>query len=135
VRLSMSPYQVSLNSPPNRTYTFPRIRLSSFLLAFVASLSLPAYLAEYCKKYVRVLHYVRLPYFLQLESLLAFALHAAFPRSLGGASLPPTTMPAPLPGLIFRLCRHSKFLLRSDSGNPRLDVHPDALALGVPFGS
>ena len=35
MRLSMSPCQVSLNSPPNRTDPFPSIRLSNFPLAFV----------------------------------------------------------------------------------------------------
>ena len=64
VRLNMFPYQVSLNFPPNRTYTVKRIRLSGFLLAF----------AKYCQQYVWILHYVRLSYCLQSENLLAFAL-------------------------------------------------------------
>ena len=42
------------------------------------------FLAKYCKQYVRVLHYVLLPYSLQSENLLAFALYVAFPRPLGG---------------------------------------------------
>jgi len=51
-----------------------------FSLRFLAL----GHFAKYCKQYVRVLHYVLLPYSLQSENLLAFALCVAFPRSLGG---------------------------------------------------
>src|SRR6266702_5705888 len=37
VRLNILRHQVSLNPPPNRTYTFPHIRLSEFSCAFFSS--------------------------------------------------------------------------------------------------
>jgi len=54
-------------------------------------------IAKYCHLYIRVLHYVLLLYPWQLENLLAFALYAAFPRSVDRSLLLPTTTPAPLP--------------------------------------
>ena len=83
-----------LPKPDGRLSAYPAFQSSLLLLRALRS----------------TLHYVLLPYFPQLENLLAFALHAAFPRSLGGRD-PTDYYASSVALLIFRLFCHSHLWL------------------------